>query len=108
MRFGLCPRFVAEPKQGPTSCSGGVGWSRGGLGERLLASRGPGSDRGGGDDGEEHESACGEEGAVEAERQRLVDWEMGGDEVVGPARCDRRQDGESERSADLLCCVDEA
>jgi hypothetical protein len=82
--------------------------SRGSLGERVLTSRGPGSDRGGGDDGEKHESACGEEGAVEAERQRLIQQVMAGDEVVGPARCDRRQDGESKRSADLLGCVDEA
>src|SRR5215467_7723439 len=61
-------------KAGPTSCSGGVGWSRGSLGERLLAPRGPGSDRRGSDDREEHESTCGEECGVEAERQRLVDW----------------------------------
>jgi len=83
-------------------------WGRvvtGSLGERLLASRGPGSDRRGGDDAEKHESACGEE---EAEGQRLIQRAMAGDEVVGPARCDRRQDGESKRSADLLGCVDEA
>jgi hypothetical protein len=82
--------------------------SRGSLGERLLAPRRPGSDRGGGDDGEEHESACGEECGVEAERQRLIHRVMAGDEVVGPARRDRRQYGESKRSADLLGCVDEA
>src|SRR5215813_324217 len=124
LAYGVAPSDVSAPrmldavwapsslrrrtKAGPTSCSGGVGWSRGSLGERLLAPRGPGSDRRGGDDGEEHESACGEECGVEAERQRLVDWVMGGDEVVGPAGCDRRQYGESERSADLLGCVDEA
>jgi hypothetical protein len=77
-------------------------------GERVLPPGRPCSDRRGGDDGEEYESACGEEGAVEAEGQRLVDWVMGGDEVVGPAGCDRRQDGESKRAADLLGCVDEA
>src|SRR5262249_13743929 len=88
-RCGLDSVLASSPNQSrPHIVFPVVGWSRGSLGERLLAPRGPGSDRRGGDDGEEYESACGEEGAVEAERQRLVDWVMGGDEVVGPARCD--------------------
>jgi hypothetical protein len=68
----------------------------------------PGADRGGGDDRESHEGGGAEEPEVESEGERLAEGVVADDEVVGPAGRDGGQDGEAERSADLLGCVEQA
>src|SRR5262249_31396657 len=73
---------------------------------KLAALSGGRADRGGGDDPEQHERGGAQETEAEAEGERLADRVVAGDQVVGPAGRDGGQDGEAERSADLLRCVE--
>ena len=73
---------------------------------KLAALAGGRADRGGGDDPEEHEGGGAEEPEVESEGERLAEGVVACAEVVGPAGRDGGQDGEAERSADLLGCVE--